>query len=281
MSNKIYLGIITNHTETENIKELTEVYDSFDGLAVSYHGEKNECWEILNSRKKDGFIVHNDYFTNHAYAMNGFLFHPKVVPYLTWIFLRDSAERFNPSFANQLRTFVSQLEFNKITAVSNFSKLLGFQVQEGQFFNGSPHWGLQGLAGNCYPIDQSGVPEAEYAFSLRHKREESYIVKHHLKYYLYNHSNHMLLGRENDIPSFQKYEGLRREYKIFCRVKLQIENLTADNLIKFWKENQLSEDHRRFINQEAILNYAYHLHVKGTNYPSIKNWAEQKMTVDV
>ncbi len=277
----MFLGLITNDKETDNIKELTSVYKDFDGLAVSYHGEKNECWEVLNERKGDGFVIHNEYFTHHAHAMNQFLFHPKIIPYLTWIVLRDSSERLNPKFSAELRNIIRQCEQQNINAISNYSKILAFRVEEGQCFHGSPHWGLGGFSARVYPYDKSGFPEIEYAYSVRNNRPEDHFIAHFLKYYLYDHSNHMLLGNENNKEQFLKDETARLQYKVFCRTTLNINPLSVESLLNFWKTQSLTEDHKKFINQSQILNDAYNYLIKGIDFKTIKSNHDNKITLDI
>lgn len=283
---KIYLGLITSSEETDNIKELTEVYDSFDGLAAVFHGPENECYNILESRKKEGFVAKMDFLQNHSFAMNRFLFDPRIIAGQDWILLRDSAERVNPEFAKNIKGFVQELENNHISVVYNYSKCLLFKKTEDCFFHGSPHWGLQNVSGNAIPLEKMGglySDEKNYCYSVRgEKRPDHHWIKHYLSYYLYQSSNHMLLGNENDQPTYKKLEARRRIFRLVCINKYRLNPLLkADDLISYWKTATLDKEDLDFINNEVILNDAYHFFVKGTDYAIIKQNHDNKITVDV
>ncbi len=290
MKNKIYIGLITDNSQFDNIKALTEVYDYFDGLVVTYHSDGNskeeDTWKLLNERKKDGFINVDSFIQNHAHSMNRFLLDPRIVEYRDWILLRDSAERINTEFAANIRGFLNEVIQNNIQTVYNYSKCLLFQKTPDLFFHGTPHWGLQGVSGNNLALETFGgifANETNYCYSVRGEtRPQDHWIGHFLKYYLYQVSNHMLLGNENNHAQYYKSESMRRGFRSFLINECGLGPvLKHEDLIAYWKNNPLTDKHKEFINKESILNNAYHYFVKEMPYASVKNNNDNKITIDV
>lgn len=278
---KIFLCVTTNSNELDNIREMVSVAPYFDGMLVAYHGEKNETWDLLQQHKGEGEVVFSDYFNHHGHAKNLWLMHPKCVPDFTWCFLRDSAERINDNFAKNIHNFVRNLESQNISFVTQYSKMLLFKRRHFQYFHSHPHWGLGGISGNGIQIEKY-FSESDSAYSVRNKRPEDNWIKHALRYYLSNDSNHLLLGRENKQEEFHKLEKQRQGFLVMCRAKYNIIP-NVDNLISYWKDNinKLDETDRFYINNELILNDAYHYLVLGMEYKTLKANHDNGICIDV
>ena len=90
----VYLTLITNKKELHNLKELIEpIWDFFDGLIVCYDSvEKpvnDECFEYLESRKKNGEILFRPWTNDHDLQMNVFL-RQGPLKENDWFVIRDS-----------------------------------------------------------------------------------------------------------------------------------------------------------------------------------------------
>lgn len=260
---KVFLAISTGSGELDNLKELTSNYYNFDGLAVTYHGDKeDEEYKLLDSRKGIGFVEIIPYYGHHGHDLNHILFNP-IIDQSSWLLLRDSSERINPKFSADLKNFILSLEQNNVNTVYNYSKLLLFKRFPHQFFVNTPHWGLSGAHGNILKLDETGwfKSEEEYCYSNRNKNRDKYhFVFHYLRYYCLLDSNHCLLGCEQDQDRFNQRESLRRQFRAYCD-GLGILPMTID---KFkWLYNNKLDDIKEYLNKEKILNDAVRYLVLG------------------
>ena len=255
---KIFLAISTGTGELENLKELTQNFYNFDGLAVTYHGNKeDEEYKILDSRKGNGFVEIIPYFYHHGHDLNHILFNPKI-DQSSWLLLRDSSERINPEFAANIKNFINMLEYNGINTVYNYSKLLLFKRFPHQSFMNSPHWGLSGAQDKMISIEKSGLfqKEEDYCYSIRNKNRDKYhFVGHYLKYFSnILDSNHCLLGNESNKEQYIKDETIRRQFRLYLEQNNYLP-LTKDKFI--WICNNKLDDIRDLINNNKILNDSY------------------------
>jgi hypothetical protein len=266
MNSKIYIGLITSNGQSKNLEELTSVYHYFDGIAATYHINEGEAVDdghlILNVRKGNGFVVKREWYGDHSRSMNEFLLNPKI-RLGDWILLRDSSERISIPFARQIKMFVKQLEANNIRTVYQYSKCLMFMKCEHQYFRGTPHWGLQGARGEAIAIEnlQGFSRDEDYCYSTRvTNRSEDTFVAHVLRYYLYDSSNHLLLGRESKLEEFRAHDETRVRFKYYIEKELNIEP-TEKGLLAYLKNNPLTNKLKDFINFEPILNdfYCYYI----------------------
>jgi hypothetical protein len=265
---KIFLAISTGAGEIENIKELTASFYNFDGLAVTYHGTKeDEEYKLLENRKGNGFVEIIPYFGHHGHDLNHILFNPKI-DQSSWLLLRDSSERVNPDFAANIKDFIKMLEYNGINTVYNYSKLLLFKRFPHQYFVNSPHWGLVGVQDKMISIEASGLfsREEDYCYSIRNRNRDKYhFVWHYLKYFSnILDSNHCLLGNEKNQNQFQIDEGNRRQFRRYLETNNYLP-LTPEKFI--WICNNKLEDIKYLINNNKILNDAYrYLVLKQTDF---------------
>ncbi len=270
MYSKVYLGIITNSIELDNLRELTSVYDHFDGLAVSYHGSyHDQAYYLLDSRKKEGFVECIKYMGHHGHSMNHFLFNPKI-KLGDWVLLRDSGERINPDFAANIKPFINHIQNLGINSVVQRSKLLLFRRFPQQFFASTPHWGFQGGRGKFIDIaDGNWFPDdKDYCYSVRNETRDKYhFVDAFARYYLINDSNHCLLGAENfgdPKEVFIKLEGERLDF-LLCLRELGIDN-NIDALRQYFVDvgdfAKMLPEMQNFVNSNLILNQFYRYHIR-------------------
>lgn len=258
---KIFLGLITQN-QKDNIEELTSIHHFLDGIFAVDHYSSDGTFEILKERKGQGDIIQLPFLQNHSWSMNGFLLNPKLRPG-NWIILRDSGERINPEFASKIRSFILELEKRNINTVYQYSKCLMFKKFEHQFFQSSPHWGLLNAQPHYLATEncENFQNPKDYCYSIRNDiRPDDHFIDHFLKYYLYDSSNHLLLGREQNQSEFHVHEQVRYKFKEYCERVLNIE-LSVKALLSYLLENDLTYNLKWFINFESILNnfYCYHI----------------------
>lgn len=263
---KIYLGISTDEKEYDNIKDLTSVWKHFDGLAVTFHGSKDsDAYKLILERIKDGFVECRDYWGEHSYDLNAILFNP-ILKLGDWILLRDSAERINESFASNIRPFIRLLDNQKINTAYQRSKLLLFRKFPHQEFSGTPHWGFRNPQPEMISIEKQSwfKDDNEYCYSVRDERPQFHWIDSYLRYYLLPNSNHNLLGAEhfgNPSEVFIQKENIRMQFLLYLQ-SIGVNN-TIDDIINYWKNNELTIEMRLFISNVRILNDAYLYHVIG------------------
>lgn len=261
---KVYLGLITQN-DINNINELTSVYNYFDGIFATDHESSDGTYEILQERKKDGDIKRLPFLNRHDFAMNGFLFNPKLRRG-SWVLLRDGGERVNENFAKDIHDFTLELEKRGIHKVYQYSKLLLFKKYNHQFFFGSPHWSLlphDNIPAIAIETHQGFENPESYCYSVRHKyRPRHHFIDHFFKYYASysGYSNHLLLGRDNNIPEYQVHEQVREKFIDYCLDVLKIET-TVESFKSYLLNNKLVYETKFFLNYEIILNNFYCFHI--------------------
>src|SRR5688572_30650750 len=141
---KIYLIISTDEKEYDNIKELTGIWNDFDGLGVTFHGSNHSvAYKLLEERKKSGFVECIPYFGAHDHDLNHILFNP-IIKIGSWLLKIDSSERLNPFFTSNIKPFIKMLENNGVNTVYQRSKLMLFRRWPHQAFSSTPHFGFSG-----------------------------------------------------------------------------------------------------------------------------------------
>lgn len=274
---KIYIGLITSNGNTQYLNWYNGISNYIDGLAVVWHGKRDLGFDILNNNKGEGFIIEREFYGNHSHSMNDFFLNPKIRPG-DWIILRDTLEQLHPAFLSDIRKLIGKLEENNINSVFQYSKLFIFKKTEHQLFMGSPHWGLQRPEPGYLEIDkQPGFEDPRnYAFSIRNDiREPDHFINHFVKYYLYDSSNHLLLGREGNNNEFQLHENIRLKLKKYCQENLKIE-LNVDSLLSFIKTKGLDFELKFYFNFEPILNSFYCYHILGHSVSEIQERLAKK-----
>lgn len=267
MNNKIYLIISTDEKELPNIKELTSVWEHFDGLGVCFHGsEQSDAYKLILERLKDGFVTRFDqYWGQHAHDLNSIILHPKI-KIGDWLLKLDSSERCAENFAYNIRPFIRMLENNGCNTLYQRSKALMFKRFPHQYAVNTPHYGIVGLRQNILQLEQQSwfKSDLESCYSLRKERQPYSWINHYLSYYLICDSNHSLLGAHHFGPEqevFQQKEQIRYNFLLLLQ-KLGINN-DKDSLINYWRNNPLTPEMRLFVDNVRILNDAYLYNILG------------------
>lgn len=266
---KVFLGIITQN-EIENIRELTTVWNEFDGIVATDHFSTDSTADLLKARMKEGSVEQIEYRGHHAHSMNNFLFSPKV-SVGDWILLRDSSERVAEPFAKDIHNFVAAMEVHGISSIYQYSKLLLFRRFPHQFFYSTPHWGFQGAQQKAIQIDQMNwfKKDEEYCYSVRNKNRNSrHFVGAYLRYYLLLDSNHPQLGMDKAEAAgvtYQDREGRRVSFRQYLKDKgVSIDTAGVLKLL----ELALDDKGKEFFNKEKILNDFYRENIlKDSNFP--------------
>lgn len=282
MNNKIYIGLITSAGNSKYLEWYNEASKFVDGLAVTWHGERDEGFYILEKNKGCGFIVEREFYQHHAHSMNDWLLNPKIRPG-SWIIVRDTMEQCNIEFLKKIREFTNELEKQNVNTVYQYSKLLLFKKFEHQHFSFSPHWGFVNAQPHAISIENfPGFEDPKkYAFSIRNEnRPEHHFIDHFVKYYLYDSSNHLLLGREKDHEDFEKHEQARYKFKEHVENDLKIP-LTVEALKDFILKNELKYVTKWFFNFEPILNSFYCFHKLGHAIEAIKDRLNKKVNFNI
>lgn len=247
--------MITSDGNADNFDWIKGIGKYIDGLAIVWHGYRDAGYHTLSGNRGCGFITEREFYQNHSHSMNDFLLNPKIRPG-DWIILRDSSEKLSKEFLVRLSTIIATMEKNGINSLFHYSKLLLFKKFEHQMFQGSPHWGLNKPREGYAALEQVFPEEHQsYSYSVRNvNRPSDHWIGHFMKYYLYDSSNHLLLGRENNMEEFQRHEEKRQQFKQYCENVLKIP-LTIDSMREYFKNPD--DKIKEYLNYEPILNDFY------------------------
>ncbi len=270
------LCIITSDKEFENIDEMTrDIWTHFDGICAVVHtqGGDDRVFDLLESRKGCGFVVKQEFLWHHSHSMNRWLLDRRI-NLLDTCWIRDSSERFNPEFTNNIRQFSDQIMEHNIWNLVQYSKLLMFRRwYNQQFFNGL-HWGLNGLYGNTAAIEQ--IPQfkddKKCAYSVRNEKRPFDHRYRHECLYLLNYGangNHLQLFH-NDPKDLDI-----SQWDLFYFTKFLRENdvIDVDQLITYLQnEKRLDTQVKWWINAERPFRNLYRYFVlKHTNEEILKD----------
>lgn len=275
---KIYLCGIT-HNKKEKIDELTkDIWDHFDGLIFVDAGSTDGTLEILNQRKKQGKIIYRNW-TNDFDFQNNEILRQGGMKNGDWFLLRDDEERLNPKFTSDIKRFIEDLEKQTISSCWWLGKGFLFKYYDDMYFQGNPHWGIvntrqKGIDLGKYFGHTDEIKDITWNTRINTRSRPDW-YKHHLKYYwVYGRSNHLLLGRENNIQEYQELEANRVNIREYCRLKYNLE-FTIESFHNFISKNEWKNDNifLEMFNKEPILQ-RYYLHfIEGKPVEDItKKW---------
>ena len=112
-SPKMWLCGITQNRK-QDIDEMTEnISQYFDGLIFVDGHSEDGTFELLNERKKDGYIPQRKWTNDHDFQMNEFL-RQGPMQNGDWFVTLDSPDRLVEDWAKNLREETSQLKEEKI-----------------------------------------------------------------------------------------------------------------------------------------------------------------------
>lgn len=270
----IYLGIIT-HNQYKNINELTKnCFNYFDGIIAVDGGSTDGTKELLEERKGKGEVIYRKW-TNDFDFQNNEILRQGPAKIGDWIFLRDSMERFNDEFAKNIKQFVSFCKSNNIRYTHCNGKGFGFEYYDDIFFFGNPHWGLRNIRPNFLNMFDLYKKEKDFAYRLLDGEEGGRplhnFIDHFAKYYyVYPRSNHLLLGRENNMKEYEELESNRQALRIYCySIGL---DFSLDSLKDYLSKDEWKKD-KYFISmleKEEILKTFYRWHILKHTLDQIK-----------
>lgn len=260
---KIWLCGITQN-EKQNIDEMTkDIYQYFDGLIFVDGGSTDGTLDILNQRKGAGKIINREWSNDHDLQMNLFL-RANIIQNGDWFIIRDSCERLNPEWTKNLRVFINEfLNKNNINSCLDREKAFLIKYNDYMLFQGTPHWGLQGMEPNfidLYKYYQSN--QKLFAWEERPTQRKHYIDSDMKYYFVYGRSNHCVLHYYDNGKTperYQKQETLRQQFRKYCK-DLGVE-FSLDSLIKYWKNIEMNETMKSFINNERLIRRFYRLNI--------------------
>lgn len=272
---RVFLCGITQN-EYKNIEALTSVYDYFDGLIFVDGGSTDGTKELLESRKKQGSIIHRKWTNDHDFQMNEFL-RQGPLKMGDWFVLRDSRERFNSNWVSNIRQIINEFNRVGIKSVYNYGKGFAFEYFDDMFFHGTPHWGLIGARPSGIDLSNHfDENKKEHTWRLKDgeegdPRDESYYIDHFFKYYfMYGRSNHLLLGRENDQKAFQEAETNRINFRNYAN-RLGID-FNKESMLNYLSSRkwQYDEQFKSMFNKEDILKDFYRKNILKEDLKSIQ-----------
>jgi glycosyltransferase involved in cell wall biosynthesis len=275
---KVYLCGITQDKK-QKIDELTkDIFNHFDGLIFVDGGSTDGTRELLEQRKGQGNIIHRKW-TNDFDFQNNEILRQGGMKNGDWFLLRDDEERLNPSFTSDIKPFIKDLEKNQISSCWWLGKGFLFKYYDDMYFQGNPHWGIVNARDNRVDLAKYFAHTDENKEITWNTRIEGRTrpdwYKHHLKYYwVYGRSNHLLLGRENNIKEFQELEANRVNIREYSRLKYNLE-FSIESLHNFLMTDDWKSDNifLSMFNKEPILQRYYLYFIKNLSVEEItKMW---------
>jgi glycosyltransferase involved in cell wall biosynthesis len=274
---KIWLCGITQN-EKQNIDEMTkDIYQYFDGLIFVDGGSTDGTLDILNERKGSGKIINRDWSNDHDLQMNLFL-RSNIIKNDDWFIIRDSCERLNVEWVKNLKVFIKEfLIKNNINSCVDRDKAFLVKYNDYMFFQGTPHWGLQGMQPNfidLYKYYQSN--QKLFAWEERPIQREHYIDSDMKYYFIYGRSNHCVLHYYDNGKTperYQQQENIRQQFRAYCQ-SLGID-FSLNSLIQYWKK-EVDETMKTFIDNERLIRRFYRLNILNHTIKDIdgnENWS--------
>ena len=259
---KIYLAGLCQSGDLNQLKEsLLPLYDYYDGLQYVINQPDEELYDFLNSIKKDGKIIKNEWNFRLDDCRNRYLYNGNMKTGQFFLNL-DVKERLFPKFFEfwpQLKEFLIN---NNIGGVLLYGKRFLYRYNEFLYHVGNPHESVQN-AGNIIELTTlEPFKETSWFWHNVHtdnKRDKYHYVWHMINYYTFPTSNQCLMGAK-DMEDFQRRNEIRRKFRIYCENR-DLLPLTIDKF-KDLCYNRLDEI-RYFINSEKILNDGYHYFING------------------
>jgi hypothetical protein len=278
---RIFLCGMTQN-QVDNIRALTDpIYQEVDGLCFVDHESTDGTRELLEERKGAGKIISRPFRMNHDFSLNHILLDGGFKEGDLLLF-RDSMERFNPEFAKNIRKTFDSFIMAGFKTFYNYGKPFAVVYHDGLYINGAVHWGIENTQPKAIDLrDYHNEDNHEWTWRLKDGEEggrpADNKIDHEARYYfVYGRSNHLLLGRENDLDSYRYLEMIRLHTREYARQK-GFER-TLDGLKEFMKwgmdigerEEQEVEQFKIWVNSCSILKNFYRKHILAHKWEDIK-----------
>ena len=280
---KLWLnGITTNRLE--DINELTENYEFFEGLNFVDGGSTDGTRELLEERKGGGNIYLRPWTNDHDLSMNEFLRQGNMKNG-DWFLCLDSPDRIQDIWYDSIHKDIEGFEKDGIGALSMAGKIYLARYFDHLFYWGSPHWGLQGVVGKTLGISEKD--KSKLITSKRFDAPEVSALLHPAKYYYcYGRSNHcqLLYGKFGQ-EVVQQHDIARFRFRFYCEKTLGLK-FTLDSLIKYMGEyKRWTKEFVEFVELEVNMKDVFRLKVLKQDFlkeidKNRINWSIKKFLED-
>lgn len=266
--NKSWMLLMVGQNSLEDLKELWEPIESyFNGLVVTYHGEKEDIEaKYLESVKKEGRVIYLPYSNRHDFSRNAYLYCGPIQDGDICCQC-DLLERPVPNFLeNNLKVITNYISLGLFNCCDYYGKPFIFEFHESLKYAGSPHETLIRQDGNMKRVELNNQfpNESDVRINMRpiKRTDEFNWVNHYTRYMLMPWgSNHCLLGLEkNGDPSvlFPIREAKRLAFRE--EMKQRGFALTIDGL-KSMLLGEIDEKLKNMINEEKTWADFYQYHI--------------------
>lgn len=231
---KIWLGGITNSKDC--LELINQSLPYFDGVifTVDDRTDQSLFGELDKLDKSKFHYLVRNFAQAHDWRANDWL-HSGLIKSGDFVCIMDSTDRFNTNFLKQLRIFIEQMENQNINSVY-IDRPFIFKFTGHQYFESSPHWGINNLLGSILYLSQTtSYKKEDYVMNTRDVLR--YGIKHPIKYFCeYKRSNAtQLLYQQFGQDIWFKHENKRVEFQIYVEKILGFD-CTVENLIHYISE---------------------------------------------
>lgn len=278
---KIWMGGITRGP----VDIFAKNRDAFDGAVFTVDSRVSN--QVIDEFDRIGYGVLRDFQQAHDWRANDWL-HAGYIKPGDWVCILDTTDELNEKFKAELRENIGYWDKNGVSTVYLDRPFL-FKFTGHQYFEGTPHWGVQNLFGSVVNLSQlEGYVKENYLINNR----DSVIsgIEHPIKYYIeYKRSNHtQLLYAQFGAEVYRRHEQYRLWFQNYVETTLGIE-CTVDNLVEYIrngiKDKKLPTEVIEFIETEVAMQDLVRYHILGQDFlneiaKNRFNWSFKKFYFD-